>query len=73
MKVAHCWSFVKRFLLTLSLVLWLSGCTTQSWYEGFKMGAESECYKQPPGATADCLGRLNKKSHEEFEKERSSK
>ena len=62
-----------RFSLVLYLVLWLSGCTTQAWYEGVKMGAENECYKQPPGAVADCLARLNKKSHEEYEKERSSK
>ena len=51
----------------------LCGCTTQAWYEGFKMGAENECYKQPPGAVADCLSRLNKKAREEYEKERSSK
>jgi hypothetical protein len=51
----------------------LSGCTTQAWYEGFKAGAENECHKQPPGAAADCLSRLNKKTPEEYDKERLSK
>jgi hypothetical protein len=41
--------------------------------QGFKIGAENECYKQPPVAVADCLSRLNKKTHEEYEKERTSK
>jgi hypothetical protein len=59
--------------IALPLLLLLSGCTTQAWYQGFKIGAENECYKQPPGAVADCLSRLNKKSQQEYEKERSSK
>lgn len=59
--------------LALLVPLVLSGCTAQAWYEGFKMGAENECYKQAPGAVADCLSRLNKKTHEDYEKERSSK
>ena len=62
-----------RFQLTFPVLLLMSGCTTQTWYEGFKMGAENECYKQPQGAVADCLSRLNKKAHEEYEKERSAK
>jgi hypothetical protein len=59
--------------IALPLLLLMSGCTTQAWYEGFKISAESECYKQPPGVVAECLSRLNKKSLEEYEKERSSK
>ncbi len=55
-----------RFSLALPLLLLMSGCTTRAWYEGFKMGAENECYKQPPGAVADCLSRLNKKTHHVF-------
>ena len=55
------------------LMLMMCSCTTQAWYQGFKVAAESECYKQPPGAIADCLSRLNKKSHDDYEKERSSK
>jgi hypothetical protein len=55
------------------LFLLMSGCTTQAWYEGFKISAESECYQQPLGVVSECLSRLNKKTHEEYEKERSSK
>jgi hypothetical protein len=54
-------------------MLLLGGCTTQAWYEGMKISAESECNKQPPGAIAECVSRLNKKTYEEYEKERASK
>ncbi|MFZ4479735.1 MAG: hypothetical protein ACOYNZ_07570 [Rhodoferax sp.] len=64
---------IMRHQIALPLLLLVSGCTTQAWYEGFKVGAENEFYKQPPGAVADCLSRLNRKKHEEYEKERTSK
>ncbi len=64
---------IMRRQIAFPLLLLVSGCTTQAWYEGFKIGAENECYKQPPVAVADCLSRLNKKTHEEYEKERTSK
>lgn len=64
---------LKRLKFALSVVLMLGGCTTQAWYEGAKISAENECYKQPPGAVADCLSRLNKKTYEDYEKERSPK
>jgi hypothetical protein len=59
--------------IALLLLLMMSGCTTQAWYEGFKISAENECYQQPPGVVAECLARLNKMTHEDYEKERSSK
>jgi hypothetical protein len=62
-----------RFALALPLILLGGGCSTQAWYEGLRISAESECYKLPPGAVAECLARLNKKTHEEYEKERTSK
>ena len=63
-----------RLIIVLpSLMLMMAGCSTQAWYEGFKGAAENDCYKQPPGAIADCLSRVNKKSHDDYEKERSSK
>lgn len=64
---------IMRLQIALPILLLMCGCTTQAWYEGFKIGAENECYKQPPGAVADCLSRLNKKTHDDYEKERSSK
>jgi hypothetical protein len=64
---------IARLQIALFILLSLAGCTAQAWYEGVKMGAENECNKQPPGATSDCLSRLNKKSHAQYEKERQSK
>jgi len=38
-----------------------------------KISAENECNKQPPGAVAECLSRLNKKTYDDYEKDRTSK
>lgn len=51
----------------------ISGCTTQAWYEGAKQGAENNCRSQPPGESERCLEKLNKKTYEQYEKERSEK
>ena len=47
------------------------GCTTAAWYEGMKRSAESECRRQPADESERCLARLNKKTYEEYEKERT--
>lgn len=49
----------------------MSGCTTQSWYEGVKEGARNNCRSQPPGEVESCLEKLNTKTYEEYEKARS--
>jgi hypothetical protein len=60
-------------VVALALAAALGGCTTQAWYEGAKVGAQNECRKQPPGAAEECLARANKKTYEQYEKERSTK
>jgi hypothetical protein len=49
----------------------LFGCTKQAWYEGVKQGAENECRYQPQSAMESCLERLNKRTYEDYEKERT--
>ncbi|WP_295449667.1 hypothetical protein [uncultured Thiodictyon sp.] len=51
-------------------LLFISACTTEAWYEGVRTGAENECRNQPGSAAAECLSRLNKKTYQEYEKER---
>ena len=60
-------------LLVPPLALALCACTTQAWYQGMKTGAENECLNQPPGAMERCQERLNKKSFDEYQRERSEK
>ena len=55
----------------ISALLALAGCTTETWYEGFKQSSESRCRNQPPGESQRCLEELNKKSYQEYEKERT--
>ena len=65
----------KQSMVIIYITLFIStiaGCTTQSWYEGAKRGAENNCRNQPPGESERCLENLNKKSYEDYEKERSS-
>jgi hypothetical protein len=51
----------------------LGGCSTQAWYEGVKRSAEIECNKQPAGAIESCGSRVNKKTYDDYEKERSAR
>ena len=67
MKTRHITAIIWLTLLTASI----AGCTTQSWYEGAKRGAENNCRNQSPDESERCLENLNKKSYEEYEKERS--
>ena len=62
--------FPLLFLLALTA---LPGCTARAWYEGSKASAESECRKLPPGGYEDCMSRVNRKSYEDYEKERQRK
>jgi hypothetical protein len=61
------------FLITVLFVMTIGifGCTRQAWYEGAKQGAENECRSQPPSEMDRCLERLNKKTYEDYEKERA--
>lgn len=49
-----------------------SACTTQAWYEGAKQGAENQCRLQPPSEAERCLENANKKTYEDYEKERAN-
>lgn len=53
-------------------IVTLSGCTTQAWYEGAKEAAKNNCRNQPPSEVERCMDNLNKKTYEEYEKERAS-
>jgi hypothetical protein len=64
----------KQTIVLISLAFFmavLTSCTTQAWYEGAKQGAENNCRSQPPSESERCLENLNKKTYEEYEKERS--
>ena len=65
--------YVSILLSVASATLLISGCSTQAWYEGMRTGAENECDRQPPGALEQCQSRLNKKTYDDYEKERSAR
>jgi len=58
--------------ILLPVVVMLGACTTQSWYEGFRLSGEQECRKQPPGTYDDCLSRINRQSFDEYTRARSA-
>jgi hypothetical protein len=60
------------FILPIFLMLAISSCTTQAWYESVKQGAENNCHSQPPSEIERCLENLNKKTYETYENERSN-
>ena len=51
----------------------ISGCASQTWYEGVKESAKNNCRMQPPGEVDRCLEKVNNKSYEEYEKDRVGK
>lgn len=61
---------IMLILLTFLMIV-VTGCTSQAWYEGGKYSAESKCRSQQPSEIDRCLDRLNKRTYEEYEKERS--
>ena len=59
------------FTVFAGAMLAAGGCTTAAWYEGMKRSAENECRRLPADESERCLARLNKKTYEEYEKERT--
>jgi hypothetical protein len=73
-KIGSLQMLKKQFLvhaLFIFLTLASSGCSREAWYEGVKEGARNNCRSQPPGEVEPCLEKLNMKTYEEYEKERS--
>lgn len=62
---------ILRRCTVLLVSLLLSACTTQAWYEGVKQGAAEQCRQTSPADPEACLSRLNTKSYDEYNKERS--
>ncbi|MBF4987820.1 hypothetical protein [Methylophilus sp. 14] len=62
---------INPWLLLIILVITTSACTNKAWYEGVKEGARNNCRGQPASEVDACLERLNTKTYEEYEKERS--
>lgn len=60
------------YILHTFLILVISSCTTQAWYESVKQGAANNCRKEPPSESERCLGNLNKQTYEEYKKNRSN-
>lgn len=59
-------------LMSFCFMVAIFGCTAQSWYEGVKESAKSNCRNQPPSEVESCMESLNKKTYEEYQKERAS-
>lgn len=60
------------FILMIIASLTVSACTNKVWYDGVKEGARNNCRSQTPGEVDACMEKLNTKTYEEYEKERSS-
>ncbi len=60
------------YILYTFLILAISSCTTQAWYESVKQGAANNCRNEPPSESERCLENLNKQSYQEYKKNRSN-
>lgn len=46
---------VLRRLIPATLLLVVTGCTSQAWYEGFREQQRQACYDLPTAQRAECL------------------
>ncbi|MDQ8023778.1 MAG: hypothetical protein REI94_18200 [Moraxellaceae bacterium] len=61
-----------RVVVPLAIAALLgTACTTGAWYAGVQRGAESECRRQPGSAAEECMARINRQSHQDYEKART--
>ncbi len=61
----------QSYLVITAFVILLTGCSTQAWYEGLRMGAQNQCARQPPGADSACRDRVNQQPYDAYDQERS--
>ena len=54
-------------------VQWLSGCSTQAWYNGLQASARASCQQQPSSEQARCEARLNQQPYDAYENYRTAK
>ena len=59
-------------VFTLIVIIPIVGCSKRAWYDGFKEGAKNNCRNQPESEMERCLENLNKRTYDEYEKDRSS-
>jgi len=65
---------VKKFHILL--FFWLvfvtfPGCSSRSWFEGFREMERQNCYKmESPAERQECLDRLDETSYDQYQKER---
>lgn len=59
---------IKYFLITLVIVL--TGCSSKELYEASKINREANCNKYVGQEREQCLREINRKSYEEYERER---
>lgn len=53
-----------------ALIVLISGCTNKELYNATKNNRESFCRTLPPQDAEECKQSLNKKSYEEYERQR---
>ncbi len=59
-------------LASLLLAATLGGCSTAAWYESARASAEAQCQQQPAGAYEECMSRVNRKSYEDYRRDREA-
>ena len=57
----------KVAVVSLISIIFLTGCTTQSWYEGFQMQQRNQCSRYPQQYEVQrCLERVNGLTYDQY-------
>jgi hypothetical protein len=58
-----------RFTFIILLILSVSACSKQSWYQGAQSAKEAQCLKEPVSEYEDCV-KQSGQSYDEYSKTR---
>lgn len=58
-------------LMTGIIAVFLAGCTSQGWYEGFRIQQQRECNRYPQQYEVQrCLEKMNNMTYDEYRQQR---
>ena len=64
-------NFSRLLLVTVVLIMTLSACSKQNWYQGAQSAKEADCMKEPVSEYEDCM-QQSSESYNEYNKNREA-
>jgi uncharacterized lipoprotein len=62
---------MNKLVLACCVVLALSACTAQNWYEGVRLGQQSQCNQLPASQASECHQRVQP-DYDQYQKQKQA-